>query len=95
MQILIESIRNLTLFQYFNICGTLSAVLGSLIAAIPYRGREDEHYSLLNHLISKLGERSVSWLARVFNLGLILCVICLLPACIILGMLLPGTLLKM
>lgn len=57
-----------------HICGFLGSaiiVLGSLITAIPYRGKEGESYSILNHFISELGEVGVSRLAPVFNASLI------------------------
>jgi hypothetical membrane protein len=48
----------------------------------------------LNHFISELGEIGVSRLAWVFNLGLILSGLCLIPACISLGLILPGIVAK-
>ncbi len=57
------------------VCGFLGPailILGSLITAIPYRGKEGESYSILNHFISELGEVGVSTLAPVFNTSLIL-----------------------
>jgi hypothetical membrane protein len=56
------------------VCGFLGSgiiVLGSLLAAIPYRGKGGESYSILNHFISELGEVGVSRLAPVFNASLI------------------------
>jgi len=79
-----------TMFQLLGILGTLFAILGSLVSAIAYKGKQAERYSPLNHFISELGEVGVSRLAWVFNLGLIMCGLCLLPACIILGLILPG-----
>lgn len=52
-------------------------VLGSLLAALAYRGRLDEPYSFLNHFVSELGEVGVSDWAVVFNLGLIAGGLCL------------------
>ncbi len=52
-------------------------VLGSLLAALAYRGRLDEPYSFLNHFVSELGEVGVSDWAAVFNLGLIAGGLCL------------------
>ena len=51
--------------------GSAIIVLGSFIAAIPYRGQQGESYSILNHFISELGEVGVSRLAPVFNASLI------------------------
>lgn len=89
-KIMLAFLKNPAIFQILSIAGTLSAVLGSLIAAAAFRGRLGEAYSPFNHFISELGEVGVSRLAWVFNLGLILCGLCLLPACINLGLLLPG-----
>ncbi len=77
-------------FQICSAAGALSAVLGACIAASVYRDRDGQRYSPLNHFISELGEVGVSRLAWVFNLGLILCGLCLLPACLSLGLILPG-----
>lgn len=46
-------------------------LLGLAIAALAYRGRLGEAYSPLNHFISELGEISVSRLAWVVNLGIV------------------------
>jgi hypothetical membrane protein len=56
------------------VCGFLGPailILGSLITAISFRGKEGESYSILNHFISELGEVGVSALAPVFNASLI------------------------
>ncbi len=42
-----------------------------LVAALAYSGPEGEAYSPLNHTVSELGERGVSELAPLFNVGLI------------------------
>ena len=47
-------------------------VAGALTTAIPYRGKEGESYSVLNHFISELGEVGVSAFALLFNTSLIL-----------------------
>jgi hypothetical membrane protein len=55
------------------LCGFLGPailILGSLITAIQYHGKEGEPYSILNHFISELGEVGVSTLAPVFNASL-------------------------
>jgi hypothetical membrane protein len=86
----------LTFFQLPNtfismsIAGGSIAVLGVLISALAYHGKGNEKYSPLNHFISELGEMGVSRLAWVFNLGLIFSGLCLIPACISLGLILPG-----
>ena len=87
---MLDLLKNPIIFQILSLAGALSAILGSLIAAAAYRGRQGETYSLLNHFISELGEAGVSRLAWVFNLGLILCGLCLVPASVSLGLILPG-----
>jgi hypothetical membrane protein len=81
-------------FRLFGIVGVAFALMGTLVAAFVYRGKQGERYSPLNHYISELGEVGVSRFAWVFNLCLVITGLCLLPACISLGMLLPGVLAK-
>jgi hypothetical membrane protein len=95
MENILAFFKNPILFQWLSLAGALSAVLGSLIASLAYRGRQGERYSPLNHFISELGEEGVSRRAWAFNLGMILCGLCLLPACVSLGLLLPGVLSKL
>ncbi|MHB8087387.1 MAG: DUF998 domain-containing protein [Anaerolineaceae bacterium] len=59
-------------YAHFGWAGSLVILLGSLITALPYRGRSSEKYSFLNHFISELGEVGVSKLAMVFNIGMII-----------------------
>jgi hypothetical membrane protein len=92
---LLSLLKTPAFFQVFSVTGASSAILGALIAGLVYRGKRGERYSVLNHYISELGEQGISRLAWVFNLGLILCGLCLLPACISLGLLLPGALSKL
>lgn len=69
----------LQIFPHFGWAGSALILLGCLAAALPYRGRDGETYSLLNHFISELGEVGVSRLARVFNAGMILGGLLFLP----------------
>lgn len=87
---MLNLLKNPVFFQYLSLAGVLSAVLGALVAAAAYRGKNGERYSILNHYISELGEVGVSRLAWAFNLGLILSGLCLLPSTISLGLLIPG-----
>ncbi len=70
-----------TLFSYsiprFGCAGAGLILLGSVIAAIAYRGTAGEVYSPLNHFISELGDVGVSRLAWVFNTMLIAGALCL------------------
>ena len=77
-------------FQRLARAGVLFAILGTLIPALVYRGKQGQPYSPLNHFISELGEVGVSKLAWVFNLCLILSGLCLLPASLGFGLMLPG-----
>jgi len=87
---MLDLLTSPSLFLIFACIGSFSAILGSLIAALPYRGRQGEKYSPFNHFISELGEQGVSQFARAFNFGLILCGLALLPATMSLGLILPG-----
>jgi len=87
---MLDLLKNPVTFQILSLAGALGAILGSIIAGLAYRGQKGEAYSLFNHFISELGEVGVSRLAWVFNLGLILCGLCLIPAAVSLGLILPG-----
>ena len=86
---------NPTWFKLFGILGAGVALLGSVIAASVYSGKQGQRYSTFNHFISELGEVGVSRLAPVFNLSLILSGLALLPASLSLGLALPGLLAKL
>jgi len=87
---MLDVLKNPITFQILSLAGALSAILGSIIAGVAYRGQKGERYSLFNHFISELGEAGVSRLAWFFNLGLVLCGLCLIPAAVSLGLILPG-----
>lgn len=59
-------------YSHFGWAGSFIILAGCLITALPYRGRSNEKYSILNHFISELGEIGVSKLAMVFNIGMII-----------------------
>ncbi len=65
--------------KYFGIAGCFVILTGVLLTALAYRGRKGERFSPLNHFMSELGERGVSDLAHVFNFGLILGGLLLIP----------------
>ena len=88
-------IANPAWFKLFGLLGAGVALLGSVIAASAYRGKQEQRYSPINHFISELGEVGVSRLAPVFNLGLILSGLALLLASLSLGLALPGFLAKL
>ncbi len=74
------------------LAGTTVVVLAVLYAALGYRGKRGERYSLLNHFISELGEIGVSRRAGIFNAGLIVGGLLLLPFVIWLGLALDSVL---
>jgi hypothetical protein len=59
-------------YEHFGWTGSLVILFGCLITSLPYHGRAEEKYSVLNHFISELGEVGVSQLAGVFNAGMII-----------------------
>jgi hypothetical protein len=58
-----------SIFPLFGSVGAIITALGCLIAAIAYRGPEDQLYSIMNYFISELGATNQSELAIAFNLG--------------------------
>ncbi len=76
------------LARTFGVAASIIILVGVLVSSLFYRGRAGERYSLLNHYISELGEVGVSRAAWVFNLGLILGGLLMVPFTIGLGMLL-------
>jgi hypothetical membrane protein len=85
---MIDFLNSPSTFQIFAGFGVTIPLVGSLVTALAYRGKEGEPYSPLNHFISELGEVGVSRLAWVFNLSLIFAGLCLLIAGISLGLML-------
>jgi hypothetical protein len=77
-------------FPIFGLAGCLVILLATVPAATVYRGKQAEHYSPLNHYISELGEKGVSRLAPLFNIGLILSGGLYVPFMIGLGLSLGG-----
>ncbi len=73
------------IFNLLGLGGT-GIVLGTIVVSvILYRGKQGERYSLFNRFISELGDVGVSRGAWIFNLGLILGGMCLLPCVVWLG----------
>ena len=56
--------------------GVAVMALGSIVAAIGYRGRFEQPYSPLSHWVSELGEVGVSDLSTVFNVSLMIGGVC-------------------
>ena len=54
-----------------GVIGSAAFLVASVIAALAYSGTVGEAYSPLNHWVSELGERGVSALALLFNIGLV------------------------
>ncbi len=65
--------------------GTGLIFLAVLFPVFLYRGQRGERFSLLNHFISELGELGISRAAWIFNTGLLLGGLILLPYVIGLG----------
>jgi len=65
--------------------GTGLIFLAVLFPVFLYRGKRAERYSLLNHFISELGEVGISRAAWIFNAGLLLAGLVLLPYVVGLG----------
>lgn len=66
-------------YPLFGFIGSLLMIFAMFTTGIFYRGKQGERYSVLNHYISELGELGVSKLAWLFNAGLILGGLFLLP----------------
>ena len=54
-----------------GLLGVGIVAVAALVTALAYSGIEGEPYGPLNHTVSELGERGVSELAALFNLGLL------------------------
>jgi len=80
------------IFRIFGLAGTGLAILAILFSALGYRGKQGEKFSLINHFISELGEEGVSAAAWVFNYGLFLGGLFLIPFIINLGVVLHSVL---
>lgn len=76
------------LLRIFGWLGALIVIFSTSYAVLVYRGKNGERFSLFSYFISELGEIGVSQGAPIFNLGLILTGLCLLPATLLLGFLL-------
>ena len=74
-----------SLFRVLAMAGTGFNVLAIFLSALAFRGKQGERYSLLRYFISELGEIGVSRRARLFNLGLIVSGVLLLPFIVSLG----------
>ena len=80
------------ILRTFGFAGTGLVILAVFYPALVYRGKRGERFSLLNHFISELGEVGVSPAAWVFNIGLLLGGLVLLPYIVGLGIALGGIL---
>jgi hypothetical membrane protein len=77
---------NFNILRVLGFAGTGLVILAVFFPSVVYRGKSRERYSLLNHFISELGEVGVSQAAWVFNSGLILGGLVLLPTIVGMGM---------
>ena len=83
-------LAQVSVFKLTGFAGVILGLIGVILPSLVYRGTKGEKYSFLNHYISELGEAGVSKLAWLFNLGMILCGICIVIASLSLGLILPG-----
>ena len=73
------------ILRIFGFSGTGLIILAVFYPILLYRGKRGERFSLLNHFISELGEVGVSRAASIFNGGLLLAGLVMLPYVIGLG----------
>jgi hypothetical membrane protein len=71
--------------RLFGVTGTGLILLAVFFPLFLYRGKCGERFSMLNHFISELGEVGVSRAARIFNTGLLLAGLLMLPYVVGLG----------
>ena len=74
-----------SILHIFGFSGTGLIILAVLYPSLVYRGKLGERFSLFNHFISELGELGVSRAARIFNTGLLLAGLVMLPYVVGLG----------
>jgi len=72
--------------HFFGFSGTGLIILAVLFPILLYRGKRGERFSMLNHFISELGEVGVSRAAGVFNAGMVLAGLVMLPYVVGLGL---------
>lgn len=73
-------------YAFFGLAGSLLIIFSMLVTGLTYRGKQGEHYSVFNHYISELGEVGVSRLSLLFNLGLIVGGLVLIPFLVGMGL---------
>jgi hypothetical protein len=73
-------------YAFFGLIGSLLIMFSMLVSALFYRGKKGENYSVFNHYISELGEVGVSRLSLLFNLGLIIGGLTLIPFLVGMGL---------
>lgn len=79
--------------RHFPLWGVAGSLVGLVVVLIPqlyYEGSMGEPFSVFNHAVSELGELGVSELAWMFNVGLIITGILLIPFMIGLGLLIDN-----
>jgi hypothetical membrane protein len=83
-----DAIRAFLIHDYalFGLAGSLLIMFSMLLTGLVYRGKQGEKYSVFNHYISELGEVGVSRLAWIFNLGLIVGGLVLVPFLVGMGL---------
>jgi hypothetical membrane protein len=73
------------IMHIFGFTGTGLIILAVFYPTLVYRGKLGERFSLLNHFISELGELGVSRAAWIFNAGLLLAGLVMIPYVVGLG----------
>jgi len=73
------SLMSPTVAGIAGVVGVVVALLAALVPALAYQGYQKERFDPRNHFISELGEVGISRAARVFNAGLILTGLVLIP----------------
>jgi len=74
-----------SMLRIFGFTGTGLILLAVILPLFFYHGKQGERFSMLNHYISELGEVGVSRAAWIFNTGLILAGLVMLPYVVGLG----------
>ncbi len=73
-------------YRYFGLAGSSCILLAVCLSMRGYTGKRGEPYSIFNHYISELGEVGVARSAPIFNAGLMVGALLLMPFVVGLGL---------